>query len=100
MLGGIMMARVPATVTTPAATDSVYPWRFISGTVTAAMVAAEAVLEPLMAATPAEARIEAMASPPGNRSSQRRAAANTSSTMPPAAMNWAMRMNMGTVVRV
>jgi len=71
ILGGIMMARVPATVTTPLAMEGLYPYLSSWGMATLDMVAAEAVLEPAMAAIPAEANTVAMARPPGSRSIQR-----------------------------
>ena len=64
-LGGIRMPRLPAAATVPVARPMSYLYLFISGTVTVAIVAAVAFVEPDMAEKPAQAPTVAMASPPG-----------------------------------
>ena len=64
-LGGIKIPRLPAAATVPVANPMSYPYRFISGMVTVAMVAAVALVEPEMAENPAQAPTVAMANPPG-----------------------------------
>src|SRR3989339_365784 len=61
--GGINIPRLPAAATVPAARPMSYLYRFISGMVTVAMVAAVALVEPDMVANPAQAATVAMARP-------------------------------------
>ena len=63
-LGGIRMPSVPPAATEPVASLGSYPILRICGSATVVMVAAVAMLEPLMAAKPAQAATVAMASPP------------------------------------
>lgn len=63
-LGGIRIPRLPAAATVPVARLISYLYRFISGRVTVAIVAAVAFVEPDMAEKPAHAATVAIASPP------------------------------------
>src|SRR6202167_878334 len=62
--GGSMAPSVPPAAITPAANDSGYPYRRISGYATVEKVAAVATEEPDMAANPPQAAMVAMPSPP------------------------------------
>ena len=63
-LGGMRIPRLPAAATVPVARPMSYPYFFISGRVTVAMVAAVALVDPDMAEKPAQAPTVAMARPP------------------------------------
>ena len=82
VLGGIMMARLPAEAKQPVRRASSYPYRFISGRVTLPMAAAAAVVEPHMAPNPAQAAMVASARPPGRRPSHLWAASKSRPLMP------------------
>ena len=71
MLGGISTPRVAPAATDPAFSSGWYWYSRIAGIATALMVAAVAVLEPLMAEKAAEARIVVMARPPRRCPNQR-----------------------------
>ena len=64
-LGGTRIPRLPPAATTPVARLSLYLYLRISGRVTAAMVAAVALVDPQMAENPAQAPMVEMAIPPG-----------------------------------
>ena len=61
-------------------------------------VAADAVLEPEIAAKPAPASVVATPSPPGTRPTQAVALLNRPSAMPLKIMNSAISMNIGMVI--
>ena len=63
-LGGMRIPMLPPAAILPVARAGSYLKRFISGRATAPMVATVAVLEPHMAAKPAQAPMVAMARPP------------------------------------
>ena len=60
------MPREPAAATEPVASESLYPYRFISGSATRPIAAAVALVEPQIAAKPAQAAIVAITRPPRN----------------------------------
>ena len=64
VLGGIRIPRLPPAATVPVARPISYPYFFISGSVTVAMVAAVALVEPEMAENPAHVPMVAIARPP------------------------------------
>jgi hypothetical protein len=81
-LGGISMPRPPPAATVPLASASSYLKRRISGSATAAIVAAVAGPEPQMAPKAAHAPTVAIARPPRKPESQLFAAANRRRLIP------------------
>lgn len=73
-LGGINDPSVPPMATEPEASDLEYPKRNISGIAMRPMAAAQATDDPVIAENPPHPITEAIATPPGNLASHKRAA--------------------------
>ena len=97
---GVRIPSVPPAASAPVASSPEYPWRFISGSATLAMVAPVAIEDPQTEPKAAHPKTVDMARPPRRCPANARAASKSERLSPARVANCPIRRKSGTTDKV